>query len=247
MSDKKPMNESRRLSEFHVGEFDDSNLPQLSGFSRRGLMLALSAPSGTGKTTMTRQLLEQDNDVELSVSATTRAPRQGEQDGVHYHFTSKEEFQRLVAEKELLEHTKIHGNYYGTIREKVVAALDEGRDVLFDIDTPGVEQLAAFARKDLVSVFILPPSFEEMGKRLRARGQDSEEVIARRLADAKDQIPKYDQYDYVIINRDLEDSMLKLRTILGAERMKRSRLRGLEEFGNRLLAEVEDYHAQLAK
>lgn len=245
MTDQSKKNETRRLSEFHVGEFDDSSLPHLDGFSRRGLMLALSAPSGTGKTTMTRQLLEQDNDVELSVSATTREPRAGEENGVHYHFISKPEFQRLVAEKELLEHTKIHGNYYGTIRENVVKALDEGRDVMFDIDTPGVEQLAAFARKDLVSVFILPPSFEEMAKRLRRRGQDSEEVITRRLADAKNQIPKYDQYDYVIINRDLEDSMLKLRTILGAERMKRSRLRGLEDFGNRLLVEVEEYHAKL--
>lgn len=245
MADKKNINETRRLSEFHVGDFDDSNLPHLSGLNRRGLMLALSAPSGTGKTTMTRKLLEQDNDVELSVSATTRAPRVGEEDGVHYHFLSKEEFQRLVAEKELLEHTKIHGNYYGTMREKVVAALDAGRDVLFDIDTPGVEQLAAFARADLVSVFILPPSFEEMAKRLRARGQDSEEVIKRRLADAENQMIKYDQYDYVIINRDLEDSMLKLRTILGAERMKRSRLRGLDDLGNRLLAEVKDYHIKL--
>lgn len=245
MTDKKSKIEMRRLSEFHVGDFDDSHLEHLDGLNRRGLMLALSAPSGTGKTTMTRKLLEQDGDVELSISATTRAPRNGEEDGVHYHFISKEEFQRLVAEKEFLEHTKIHGNYYGTMREKVVAALEAGHDVLFDIDTPGVEQLAAFARSDLVSVFILPPSFDEMAKRLRARGQDSEEVIKRRLADAENQIIKYDEYDYVIINRDLEDSMLKLRTILGAERMKRSRLRGLDALGERLVTEVKEYHAKL--
>lgn len=220
----------KRLSEFHVGDFDDSKLPHIDGLKRRGLMLALSSPSGTGKTTMTRKLLETDPDVQISISATTRNPRPGEEQGIHYHFIAIPEFQRLVAEKELLEHTKIHGNYYGTIRKPVVEALEAGRDVLFDIDTPGVEQLAAFAREDLVSVFILPPSLEEMEKRLRSRGQDSEEVILRRMADAGAQIKEYGKYDYVIINRDLEDSMYKLRTILGAERMRRTRLQGFESF-----------------
>lgn len=220
----------KRLSEFHVGDFDDSNLPHIGGLKRRGLMLALSSPSGTGKTTMTRKLLEMDHDVQISISATTRQPRPGEHDGVHYHFVSTEEFQRMVAEKELLEHTKIHGNYYGTIRKQVVKALESGKDVLFDIDTPGVEQLAAFARQDLVSIFILPPSLEEMERRLRSRGQDSEEVIKCRMEDAQEQIDHYDKYDYVIINRHLDDSLYKLRTILGAERMRRSRLLGFSAF-----------------
>lgn len=220
----------KRLSEFHVGDFDDSVLPHIEGLKRRGLMLALSSPSGTGKTTLTRKLLEFDPDVQISVSATTREPRPGEHDGVHYHFVTVPEFQRMVAEKELLEHTKIHGNYYGTMRKQVVKALESGKDVLFDIDTPGVEQLAAFARDDLVSVYILPPSLQEMENRLRSRGQDSEEVIQRRMKDADGQISHYDKYDYVIINRHLDDSLYKLRTILGAERMRRIRLKGFSDF-----------------
>jgi guanylate kinase len=229
---------SKRKSEFHVGDFDDSGLKHIAGLQRRGLMLALSSPSGTGKTTMTRQLLDTDPDVQISISATTRPPRPGEEDGKHYYFIGVEEFQGMLAEKELLEHTKIHGNYYGTPRKPVVEALQEGRDVLFDIDTPGVEQLAAFARSDLVSVFILPPSPEEMSKRLQSRGQDSEEVIKRRMKDADGQMRQTHKYDYVILNRQLEDSMYKLRTILGAERMKRHRLHGLDGF-------VEDFCDEL--
>ena len=225
---------SKRRSEFHVADFDESKLKHIGGLKRRGLMLALSSPSGAGKTTMTRRLLELDPDVLLSVSATTRAKREGEEHGKHYFFHSVEEFQKMVAERELLEHTKYQGNYYGTPRAPVMEALEKGQDVVFDMDTNGVEQVAAFAREDLVSVFILPPSLEEMEQRLRTRATDTDEVIQKRLQNAGKEIAHYDKYDYVLINRDLEDSMYKLRTILGAERMKRTRLRGFHDFVRRL-------------
>lgn len=230
---------TKRRSEFHVGDFDDSALPHIDGLRRRGLMLALSSPSGAGKTTMTRMLLDTDPDVALSVSCTTRDMRPGEVDGKHYHFISKDQFKSMLADGEFLEHTKIHGNYYGTPKTPVLNALQDGRDILFDIDTPGVDQLTRFSKEDLVSVFILPPSADEMESRLRKRGQDSEEVITRRLHDALEQTSFYKQYDYVIINRDLEDSMLKLRTILGAERMKFHRLQGLSEFVTHLSDEIK--------
>lgn len=225
---------SKRYSEFHVAEFDDSQLKHIGGLKRRGLMLALSSPSGAGKTTLTRRLLELDPDVMLSVSATTRAPREGEEHGKHYYFHSVAEFQKMVAERELLEHTKYQGNYYGTPRAPVMHALEDGRDVVFDMDTNGVEQVAAFARDDLVSVFILPPSLEEMEQRLRTRATDTDEVILRRLQNAGIEIANYNKYDYVLINRHLDDSMYKLRTILGAERMKRTRLRGFDDFVKKL-------------
>ncbi|MDB5477926.1 MAG: Guanylate kinase [Alphaproteobacteria bacterium] len=234
----------KRLSEFHVGNFDDTNLPHIGGLQRRGLMLALSSPSGAGKTTMTRMLLEMDPDVRLSVSCTTRAMRPGEVEGVHYYFTSVERFEELLAKGEFLEHTRIHGNYYGTPKTPVSEAMDSGRDILFDIDTPGVEQLGAFSKSDLVSVFILPPSADEMEVRLRKRGTDSEEVITRRLHDALEQTSHYRKYDYVIINRNLEDSMLKLRTILGAERMKLHRLEGLDDFVTNLREDIQELYVQ---
>lgn len=233
------MSEKRRLSEFHVGEFDDSTLPHIGGVKRRGLMLALSSPSGAGKTTMTRLLLDADPDVTISISCTTREPRPGEEHGKHYYFIGKDEFKTLLAEGEFVEHTKIHGNYYGTPKKPVIAALESGNDILFDIDTPGVEQLGKFSKEDLVSVYILPPSAEEMENRLRKRGQDSDEVIKRRLHDALGQIDHYNEYDYVIINRNLDDSMLKLRTILGAERMKLHRLHGLDELVTNLRDEMQ--------
>jgi len=230
----------KRLSEFHVGNFDDSKLPHIQGLNRRGLMLALSSPSGTGKTTMSRMLLDTDPDVRLSVSCTTRAMRPGEVEGKHYYFISHDQYNAMHASGEFLETTQIHGNYYATPKTPVVEAIEGGRDILFDIDTPGVEQLAAFSRPDLVSVFILPPSAEEMESRLRKRAQDSEEVIKRRLHDSLEQAGEFHKYDYVIINRDLEDSMLKLRTILGAERMKLHRLLGLDSFAKNLIADIQD-------
>lgn len=235
------MVDKRRKSEFHVGDFDDSILPHIDGLQRRGLMLALSSPSGGGKTTMTRLLLETDPDVSLSISCTTREQRPGEIDGVHYHFISSEQFKSMLADGEFLEHTKIHGSYYyGTPKQPVLNTLNAGRDILFDIDTAGVNQLAKFSKEDLVSVFIFPPSADEMEARLRKRGRDSEEVIKGRLADSLGQAELYETYDYVIINRDLEDSMLKLRTILGAERMKLHRLRGLSTFVKGLTSEIKE-------
>ncbi len=233
------MTQKRRLSEFHVGDFDDTGLPHIGGLQRRGLMLALSSPSGTGKTTMTRLLLDADPDINLSISCTTRAMRPGEIDGTHYHFISKDDFKSMLADGEFLEHTKIHGNYYGTPKQQVLDTLKAGRDILFDIDTPGVEQLARFSRTDLVSVFILPPSAVEMESRLRKRGQDTEEVITKRLFDSLEQTMHYDKYDYVIINRNLDDSMYKLRTILGAERMKLHRLQGLTKFVEDLQIDIK--------
>jgi len=230
----------KRKSEFHVGDFDDSTLPHIDGLQRRGLMLALSSPSGGGKTTMTRLLLDADPDVSLSVSCTTREMRPGEVDGKHYHFISLDQFKSMLADGEFLEHTKIHGTYYGTPKRPVIETLNDGRDMLFDIDTPGVNALAKFSKEDLVSVFIFPPSADEMEARLYARGRDSEEVIKGRLADSLGQAELYDTYDYVIINRDLEDSMLKLRTILGAERMKLHRLRGLSTFVKELTTEIKE-------
>lgn len=224
---------TKRPSEFHVADFDDTNLPHIGGLKRRGIMLVLSAPAGAGKTTLTHLLLEQDPDVTLSVSATTRAKRVNEEHGKHYHFVTVPEFQHMLAERELLEHTKFNGNYYGTPRAPVIKALEEGRDVLFDMDGPGVRQVAANARADLVSVFILPPSYEEMQARLIKRG-DPEDIIQARLKMADQEMAQYDQYDYVLINRDLKDSIYKLRTILGAERMKRSRLQGFDEFIKKL-------------
>ncbi len=221
---------SPQQSEFHVGDVS-SELPHIEGLKRRGLMLAVSAPSGTGKTTMCQNLLEQDSNIRLSISATTRhPPRPNEVHGRDYYFTKDDEFKRMLADNELLEHTKIHGNYYGTPRGPVEDILSQGIDILFEIDTAGVNQIAAFSRADLVSVFVLPPSAVEMERRMRNRNQEEESFIQHRLMDNLEQFGKCQTYDYVIINKDMNDSMFKLRTILGAERMKRGRLRGLDNF-----------------
>ena len=236
---------SPRKSEFHVGQVE-GELPHIEGLKRRGLMLAVSALSGTGKTTMCKLLLEQDNGIHLSISATTRhPPRPNEVHGVDYYFIDDSEFKRMLAENELLEHTKIHGNYYGTPRGPVEDMLAKGHDVLFEIDTVGVNQIAAFSRADLVSVFILPPSAEEMADRMRNRTSEEESFLQHRLADNLEQFQpnrNYDfrNYDYVIINKDLDDSMFKLRTILGAERMKRHRLAGLDDFTKTMRDEMKD-------
>jgi len=219
-----------RFSEFHVGTVDSHQGPKIDArLRRRGLMLALSSPSGAGKTTMTRKLLDTDNDVTLSISVTTRPRRPGEVDGRDYIFVDVPTFQKMRDSGELLESAKVFGNYYGTPKKPVMDALEGGKDVLFDIDWQGTQQLAEHARDDLVSVFILPPSSAELERRLRSRAQDAEEVIARRMDEATHEISHYNEYDYVIINRVLDDSMLKLRTILGGERMRRTRLMGLSD------------------
>jgi len=189
--------------------------------ARRGIMLVVSSPSGAGKTTLTRNLLEQEENVSLSISVTTRVRRPSEIDGVHYHFISKRRFEVMRDSDELLESAEVHGNLYGTPREPVERALASGRDVLFDIDWQGTQQLYQKMRNDVVSVFVLPPSASELKIRLERRAEDTDETIARRLRNAADEIPHWTEYDYVLVNRDLDKSFARLRAILTAERLKR--------------------------
>ncbi|AWJ87712.1 guanylate kinase (plasmid) [Azospirillum sp. TSH58] len=198
--------------------------------SRRGLMLVLSSPSGAGKTTISRRLLDRDPGITLSVSVTTRPMRPGEQPGVHYYFVDMPEFDRMAGQGELLEHARVFGNCYGTPRHAVETALSAGRDVLFDIDWQGMQQLAANARADLVSIFVLPPSGTELERRLHTRGQDSAEVIAQRMAKASDEISHWGEYDYVIVNNDVDESVTAVQAILRAERLRRTRQVGLPAF-----------------
>ncbi|MBI5163144.1 MAG: guanylate kinase [Magnetospirillum sp.] len=197
---------------------------------RRGLMLVLSSPSGAGKTTIARQLLERDSAIAMSVSATTRSPRPGEVDGRDYHFISVERYHRMVADKEFLEHARVFDNFYGTPRGPVEAALAGGKDVLFDIDWQGTQQLAENARHDLVSVFVLPPSVAELERRLRGRAQDSAEVVAKRMAKAGDEMSHWREYDYIVVNNDVERSVASIIAILTAERLKRDRQVGMSDF-----------------
>ncbi|KYO51982.1 guanylate kinase [Tistrella mobilis] len=199
---------------------------------RRGLMLVLSSPSGAGKTTLSRRLLSQDDDITLSVSVTTRPMRPGEVDGVDYHFIDRASFDRMVAEEALLEHATVFENSYGTPRAAVEATLADGRDVLFDIDWQGTQQLADRARDDLVTVFILPPSIAELERRLTTRAQDSAEVVAKRMAKAADEMSHYAEYDYVLVNEDVDRTLADLEAILRAERLRRRRRLGLSGFVN---------------
>ena len=201
---------------------------------RRGLMLVLSSPSGAGKTTISRRLLETDGNLSLSVSATTRPPRPGETDGVDYFFVTGERFAEMVAAGDLLEHAEVFGNNYGTPRAPVEEALQAGGDVLFDIDWQGTQQVSAAARGDLVSVFILPPSTAELERRLYARAQDSEEVVRGRMAKAADEMSHWAEYDYIIINDDVDKSVAQVEAILTAERLKRQRRVGLSAFVEQL-------------
>jgi len=201
---------------------------------RRGLMLALSSPSGAGKTTLSRKLLESDPQITMSVSATTRKPRPGEVEGRDYYFVSTEDFGLMRNRSEFLESAKVFDNYYGTPRAPVENALSLGHDVLFDIDWQGVQQLDEVAHEDLVKVFVLPPSAQDLERRLNARAQDSAEVVAARMAKASDEISHYQEYDYIIINDDVERAFGELRSILQAERLRRRRLTGLSDFVKRL-------------
>lgn len=194
---------------------------------RRGLMLVLSAPSGVGKSTICRALLERDTALMLSISMTTRAPRSGEVDGRDYHFTSFTRFKKLISTGNLLEYANIFGHYYGTLSQPVAANLAEGRDVLFDIDWQGHRQLQSNAIHDVVGVFILPPSIKELERRLRGRGQDSNETIVYRMRTVADEISHWDEYRYVIVNRYLEDSVVAIQTILKTERLRSHRQVGL--------------------
>ncbi len=197
---------------------------------RRGLALVLSSPSGAGKTTISRALLATEHELELSVSVTTRAMRPGEIDGRDYHFIDRPTFDRMVADGALLEHADVFDNCYGTPRAPVEAALSAGRDILFDIDWQGTQQVAAKMREDLVTVFILPPSAAELKRRLTQRAADSAEVIARRMEKAASEMSHFPEYDYVVINTDLDLSITQVRAILTAERLKRPRRPGLIDF-----------------
>ena len=190
---------------------------------RRGIMVVLSSPSGAGKTTLTRKLLRENPDMAMSVSATTRAPRPGEKDGEDYYFISKNKFAEMVDEDEFLEHAKVFDNFYGTPRAPVEQALSDGRDVVFDIDWQGAQQLTQAAADDLVKIFILPPNMRELEKRLRTRAQDSDEVIAKRMSKSEAEISHWPEYDYVIVNENIDTAMEELRTIVNAERNRRRR------------------------
>jgi guanylate kinase len=197
---------------------------------RRGLMLVLSSPSGAGKTTLSRMLLESDADVILSVSATTRPRRRNETDGRDYFFVTPEAFEQLVKAGDFLEHATVFDHRYGTPRKIVEDSLAAGRDVLFDIDWQGTQQLKEKAGEDLVSIFVLPPSHDELERRLKTRAQDPPDVVAKRMAKAESEISHWPEYDYVIVNRDLDVALADIKSILAAERLRRSRQIGLSEF-----------------
>ncbi len=203
---------------------------------RRGLLFVLSSPSGAGKSTLSRMLLMADPHIALSVSYTTRPPRPGEADGVDYHFTDVATFKKMAADGEMLEWAHVFGHRYGTPKTPVEADLANGKDVLFDIDWQGAQQLYQEAGPDVVRVFILPPSIEELERRLRSRGTDSDEVIADRMSRAKAEIGHWDGYDYVLINEEIDACFAKVQQILTAERMKRRRQKGLIGFVRDLTA-----------
>lgn len=201
---------------------------------RRGLMIVVSSPSGAGKTTITRRLLAEHDDMKLSVSATTRKPRTGEVEGQDYYFMSKNKFVELVDDEEFLEYAKVFDNFYGTPRQPVEEALEQGFDMVFDIDWQGAQQLTQAAANDLVKIFILPPSKVELERRLRTRALDSEEVILKRMAKSDSEISHWAEYDYVVMNDDIQRAMGEVEVILAAERMKRRRQTWLQPFVKKL-------------
>ena len=204
---------------------------------RRGLMLVLSSPSGAGKSTIARNLLDKDKNIAMSVSVTTRTRRQSEIEGIHYHFISKREFELMRDGDALLEWAEVHGNFYGTPREPVELAMAQGRDMLFDIDWQGAEQLQDKMKTDVVSIFILPPTMTELQSRLHRRAEDTEEVIQTRLANSRSEIEHWRDYDYVILNDDLQAAFGAVESIVTAERVRRDRRHGMFDFVRTLLEE----------
>lgn len=212
-----------------------SNIPEeIVEIEQRGLMLVLSSPSGAGKTTISRSLLSDDENLSMSVSATTRSPRPGEVDGEDYFFMEPVDFSLLVNRDELLEHAKVFDHYYGTPRKPVEDTLGQGKDILFDIDWQGTQQLAQKAGDDLVSIFILPPSTQALEARLKSRAQDSDEVVAKRMSKASEEISHWAEYDYVVINDNIERCRSEVKAILQAERVRRNRRTGLLPFVEKL-------------
>lgn len=208
---------------------------------RRGLLIILSSPSGAGKSTLTRRLREWDPEIRFSISATTRAPRPGEVDGKDYRFLSVDSFRRMVAEGEMLEHAHVFGNFYGSPRGPVAEAIEDGIDVLFDIDWQGAQQIAnSPLSPHVLSIFLLPPSIAELRRRLTSRGQDSDEVIAKRMTRSWDEISHWDSYDYVLVNDNLDATEERLKTIVTAERLRRTQQPGLMEHVRKLQEEFED-------
>ncbi|KAJ56831.1 guanylate kinase [Actibacterium mucosum KCTC 23349] len=209
--------------------------------ARRGLLIILSSPSGAGKSTLSGRLRAWDPTLSFSISATTRAPRPGEVDGQHYHFTDEAAFKKLVAEGQMLEHAHVFGNFYGSPRGPVEEAINAGRDVLFDVDWQGAQQIRNSALGEhVLSIFFLPPSIHELHRRLISRGQDSAEVIAKRMQRSWDEISHWDSYDYVLVNDDLDATETRLRTIVESERMRRKQQPGLVEHVRKLHSEFED-------
>lgn len=211
----------------------------MAELSRRGVMLVLASPSGAGKSSISRAIFAQDPHIRLSVSVTTRSRRTDELDGEHYHFVDVSTFERMRDNGELLESAEVHGNFYGTPREKVEDRLSRGLDIMFDIDYQGTLQLYEKCREDMVTVFILPPSIKELRARLERRAQDSKGTIQKRLKNARVEMEHYGEYDYVVINRDLEESVQKVRTILAAARLQRQRFGGLPRFVKRLQGQID--------
>lgn len=203
---------------------------------RRGLMLVLSSPSGAGKTSIARTLLKNDSQLSMSISATTRRRRPGEVEGKDYFFIDEQKFKTKINQGHFLEYAEVFDHFYGTPADAVNKTLSEGRDVLFDIDWQGTQQLADASREDLVSVFILPPSTRDLEKRLLSRAQDSADVVASRMAKASDEISHYREYDYILVNADLDQAVKEVRAILQAERLRRDRQIGLTDFVKRLRA-----------
>ena len=205
---------------------------------RRGLLLVLSSPSGAGKTTISRKLFEQDGKLAMSVSVTTRPKRPGEIDGTHYHFVGRAKFDAMVAQSELLEHATVFGNSYGTPRAPVMQALAKGQDIISDVDWQGTQQLKQNVGADVVAVFVLPPTIEALKERLQSRAQDSAAVVQERMAKSSDEMSHWAEYDYVIVNDDLDGSVRQVQAILDAERKRRTRQVGLSDFVNALRSQA---------
>ncbi|SLN40683.1 Guanylate kinase [Aquimixticola soesokkakensis] len=210
--------------------------------TRRGLLVILSSPSGAGKSTLARRMMDWDTSLRFSVSATTRSPRAGEVDGEHYHFVEESDFKTMVAQGEMLEHAHVFGNFYGSPAAPVREAIEAGRDVLFDVDWQGAQQISNSSLRDhVLSIFVLPPSIRELRRRLETRGQDSDEVISKRMQKSWDEISHWDGYDYVLVNDDLDASFEKLKVIVTAERMRRAQQPGLVTFVRSLQTEFQEF------